>query len=125
MPSAQLLAELTTVFERYQTHVAKVIADLPPGEHQADAAKLLASMQESLAQLQSGAAEHNQKLAAAVAGAKQAMESAKAKAAEMQQNIPMPKPRKPRPGKVIDPLLEEKLQLALASPFGNRDPHSV
>lgn len=120
MPSAQQLEQLNTAMEAHQKRLTAAIARAAPGplrEQLLQSQQLLAQTHKDLI---AATEQHNQELAAAVQSAKDASEKAKVKAEELIQNAPKPRPRPPKAGPVADPHLEEKLQLALRTPFGNR-----
>ena len=121
MPSAQHMQQLAAAFESYQARLAAAVAQTPPGplrDHLSKSQELLARTYQ---EFQAAAGKHNHDLAAAARSAQEALAKAEADSAEAMRNQPRPKPRPVKPGLVHDPHLEEKLQVALRTPFGNRN----
>jgi hypothetical protein len=120
MPSPQQLKELSEAIEAQQARLAAAEAKAPPGAMRDQIGQTRAMLSRALKDLLDAAEKHNQDLAAARKTVQESVQKAEAKAAEKRQNRPVPKPRRVKPGLVHDPHLEEKLQLALRTPFGNR-----
>jgi hypothetical protein len=120
MPSPQLMKQLADAMEANKARMAAALASAPPGEHRDTLLKLHGLLRDTHGQLEAAVQKLNQDVAAAIQSGQQAAKQAEAKAAERLANAPRPKPRPAPRGPVADPHLEEKLQLALRTPFGNR-----
>jgi len=120
MPSPQLMKDLAAAIEAQQARLAAAEAQAPPGAFRDQLGQTRTLLSQTFQQFKEAAEKHTQDLAAARKSAREAVEKAEAKAAELLKNAPKPKPRRVKPGLVHDPHLEEKLQLALRTPFGNR-----
>src|SRR5262245_11629281 len=125
MPSPEQLDQLATLFEQYQKGLLSRIAAAQPGDPTAEQlGKLHAMLTDSFPGLMAGSKEHNQRVGTAFKQAEATLNDCHAKLAEKLKNRPKPRPRVKKPKVVADPYLEEKLQLALHTPFGNRTPNA-
>jgi hypothetical protein len=121
MPTPQQMQDLAAAFERYQVRMQAAQAGATDAVREQ-----LRSLNEKLSgamkELVSGVDAHNQRVADALRSGQDALKKAEAQAAELLKNAPKPKPIVVKPDRLIDPNLEEKLQRALLSEFGNRKP---
>jgi hypothetical protein len=125
MPSLNQLEELTQLSRSYLDGLAARIQALPPGDpHLASLKQIHEHLTSLFGKLPDVVKEHNAQIKKTVDDATASINANRAKLAEIIKNRPQPRPRIPRPKVVADPLLEEKLQLALHSRFGNRTPHT-
>jgi hypothetical protein len=120
MPSPQLMKQLAGAMEANKARVVAALARMPPGEHRDTLLQMHGLLRDTHGQLEAAVQKLNQDVAAAIRSGQEAAKRAEAKAAERVANAPRPKPRPAPRGPVADPHLEEKLLLALRTPFGNR-----
>jgi hypothetical protein len=114
------MKQLAVAFEAHQARLDAAIAQAAPGESRDHLSKLKSLLTDTYKQFVAESEKNKQALAEATRSMKEAIQTSQAKVEEMIRNAPKPKPRPAKRGIVHDPLLEEKLQLALQTPFGNR-----
>jgi hypothetical protein len=114
------MKRLADAMEAHKVRMAAALESAPPGEHRDALLKLHGMLLDSHGQLEAAVQKLNQDVAAAVHAGQEAAKQAQAKAAEQLARAARPRPRPAPRGPVADPHLEEKLQLALRTPFGNR-----
>lgn len=125
MPSPQQIDELMKVSKSYLTGLAARIEALPADDPNVATLKRIHEQLTTLfGKIPDAVKEHKEQIKKTVEDATASINANRAKLAEIIKNRPQPKPRVQRPKVVVDPLLEEKLQLALHSRFGNRTPHT-